>query len=155
VILPLLMFFVAGSGVLLAMTGVVWHTEMRRQKEAELLVVGNAYARSIRSYYQSTGPQQFPASLDQLLLDERRPSCGAICDASIGTRSLVARIGGSSRTPAGHRGGLQLGREKPIKQAGFAKSYAAFANASSYQGWRFLAATELNSVSPAVRRALP
>ena len=54
------LFLVAIMAGGLALTGDVWHTSTMREKEAELLFVGNQYRRAIQRYYL-TGPQrQYP-----------------------------------------------------------------------------------------------
>ena len=60
--------------VTLALSGVatVWHTIAQREREAELLFVGEQISRAIESYYrQSPARAQLPRSLQDLLLDDR------------------------------------------------------------------------------------
>jgi type II secretory pathway pseudopilin PulG len=69
----LVLFLVAGLGLLAAQVGVVWQQEMRREREAELLAVGTEMARAL-ARYRKAGPQQvYPARLEDLLDDKRFP----------------------------------------------------------------------------------
>jgi type II secretory pathway pseudopilin PulG len=70
-----LMLFMVIAGIGLAVTGKVWHTELQRQKEQELLFIGDQFVQAIRSYYESTptGLKQYPLTLQELLLDQRFP----------------------------------------------------------------------------------
>jgi type II secretory pathway pseudopilin PulG len=68
-----LLFIVMAFGAGLAGVSLVWHTAARRDKEAELLFVGKQYRQAIASYYAS-GQREFPARLEDLLLDPRFPS---------------------------------------------------------------------------------
>lgn len=67
-----LLFVVMAFGAGLAAIALVWHTAARRDKEAELLFVGKQYRQAIASYYAS-GQREFPARLEDLLLDPRFP----------------------------------------------------------------------------------
>jgi type II secretory pathway pseudopilin PulG len=69
-----LLFAVAIMGAGMAGTGIVWHTANQREKEAELLYVGNQYRQAITSYYLR-GPgnvRQYPLALEDLLKDPRQ-----------------------------------------------------------------------------------
>jgi type II secretory pathway pseudopilin PulG len=68
-----LLFVVMAFGLGLASVAMVWHTAVRRDKEAELLFVGKQYRQAIASYYAS-GQREFPVRLEDLLLDPRFPS---------------------------------------------------------------------------------
>ena len=68
-----ILFIVAIMGAGLALVGEVWHTAAVREKEAELLHVGNQYRKAIQRYYLS-GPRQYPRTLDDLLKDPRKPT---------------------------------------------------------------------------------
>ncbi len=72
---PLLLAAMVIVGVVLAGLGEVWHVAALREKEAQLLFVGNEFSQAIGRYYESTpsGPKQYPQNLDDLLLDRRFP----------------------------------------------------------------------------------
>jgi type II secretory pathway pseudopilin PulG len=57
----------------LAVAGPLWSQQVRREREQELLRIGNLYAQAIASYYQSSpgNVKQYPQRLEQLLLDSR------------------------------------------------------------------------------------
>ena len=67
------LFSVAIFGIALAGAGQVWQTKAQREKERELLFVGEQFQKAIMSYYNdaSTGLKQYPESLQDLLLDSR------------------------------------------------------------------------------------
>lgn len=71
----LVLFAIAVLGLLLAGAGQVWQTSVQREKEAELLFIGNQFRQAIGSYYrQSPGAaKQFPARLEELVEDTRFP----------------------------------------------------------------------------------
>jgi len=67
------LFAVTVAGVVMAATGQVWQTKMQREKELELLFIGDQFRKAIMSYYnnQLTGVRQYPESLKDLLEDKR------------------------------------------------------------------------------------
>jgi type II secretory pathway pseudopilin PulG len=70
----LVLFLVAGLGLLAAQVGIVWQQAMQRERETELLAVGVEMAQALASYKRS-GPQQvYPAKLADLLEDKRFPN---------------------------------------------------------------------------------
>ena len=71
-----LLLAIALTTVGLAAVAEVASTAIRRDKEAELLFVGNQYVRAIALYNASTpsGAQQYPQRLEDLLADKRYPS---------------------------------------------------------------------------------
>ena len=68
-----LLIFMIISGIGLAAIGEVWHTQAQREKETELLFIGEQFRNALQNYYQQTPgvAKQFPATLDELLLDKR------------------------------------------------------------------------------------
>ena len=69
-----ILFTVAIMGAGLALAGTVWHTVQQREKEADLLFIGDALRRAIASYYnQSPGNKRFPVQLADLVKDPRFP----------------------------------------------------------------------------------
>lgn len=67
------LFAVTVAGVVMAGTGQLWQTKLQREKEQELLFIGDQYRKAIMSYYnnQLTGIKQYPESLEELIEDKR------------------------------------------------------------------------------------
>src|SRR5690349_13319089 len=68
------LFLVAIMGILMGVCATVWHTASLRQKENELLYVGNQFRRAIGLFYESTpsAVKRYPSSLEDLLHDPRQ-----------------------------------------------------------------------------------
>ena len=141
-ILLLTLFAVAALGVLLTVAGRVWLTDMRREREAELLFVGREYVNALSRYSAATpaGGANQPERLDQLLLDDRQP-------ATVRHLRRLYRDPLTGRPEwglikAGNRivGVYSLGAGVPVKQAGFSGTESAFNGAKSYADWRFVVA---------------
>lgn len=69
------MFLVFFIGIGLSKAGTAWQTEVQREKERELLFVGEQFRQAIASYYENTpaGVKQHPPTLEALLHDPRFP----------------------------------------------------------------------------------
>lgn len=67
------LFGVTLAGIVMAGVGQVWQVKAQREKEAELLYVGEQFRKAIMSYY-NTGTKQFPETLEELLEDKRTPA---------------------------------------------------------------------------------
>src|SRR5207249_4031136 len=67
------LFFIAVSGAMLAATGIIWSHERQRQKEEELLWIGNQFRQAIGLYYYRTPGtvKRYPEKLEDLLEDKR------------------------------------------------------------------------------------
>lgn len=64
------LFSIALAGVIMAGAGQVWKAKSQRDKEAELLFVGEQFRKAIMSYH-SSGTKQYPEKLEDLLQDGR------------------------------------------------------------------------------------
>lgn len=113
----------------------------RRDKEAELLLVGQAYRQAIKAYYENTpgSDKQYPAELKALLEDGRttrmnRPLRKLYRDPVSGGEEwgIVPAPGG------GVMGVYSLSTQAPIKTNGFPAELLGFINAKQYQGWKFV-----------------
>lgn len=136
-----LLFLVAALGILLGAVGTVWETAARREKEAELIFIGDQYRRALESYYRASPGQmkRFPSSLAELVKDKRFPQ----------TVRHLRRIYRDPMTNADQWGEVREGDEivgihslalgAPLKQTGFPKVYVDFDGKETYQGWVFLA----------------
>jgi len=124
----------------------VWQTIVQREREVELLFVGEQFSRAIESYYrQSPGGPQLPRSLDDLLLDERFPM----------VRRHLRRIYRDPMTGSTEWGLVRLGdriagihslsKDQPIKSAGLDRP--GFAEAKSYEDWKFVFADALKKTA--------
>jgi type II secretory pathway pseudopilin PulG len=133
-----LMFAIAVLGITLATVGVVWSTQIRRDKEAELLWIGDQYRTAIGRYRASGG--QFPQELADLLEDKRtavprRYLRKLFADPMTGAADwqLIETPGGG-----GIIGIASSSQDKPIKVAGFSQRDAAFEKAECYCDWKFV-----------------
>lgn len=135
------LFLVAISGVVLALTGVIWSTAQRRDKERELLYIGNEFRTAIASYYERTPGtvKRYPNSFDDLLKDNRhlvtlRHLRRVYLDPITSTREW-----GIVRAPDGGMMGIfSLSTADTIKHSGFLGRDAVFEKAKTYSEWRFL-----------------
>jgi type II secretory pathway pseudopilin PulG len=136
-----LLIAMAIIGAALAGAGVVWHTAQQREREAELLVVGDQIRLAIARYYNAVkGPaKQYPQSLDDLLRDPRLPSVARYLrklyyDPITGTTKWGLVKDGNDRI----MGVFSLSEEKPIKQANFSAVDGQFEGKEKYSDWRFV-----------------
>lgn len=132
---------VAVMGIALAAAGEAWQAAARRDKEQELLFVGNQIRMALAQYYLQAPPQaaRHPMSLDDLLRDPRTP----------GTRRYLRRLyldpmtgkaeWGLVRGADGAIYGVHsLSPARPLKRAGFSRADQNFAQAASYADWVFM-----------------
>lgn len=134
----MLMVLVTIMGFGLAAVGTYWHTVSQREKERELLFVGLQFRDALRSYAEKTpGKQQYPESLEQLLLDERTPALQRHL-----RRIYIDPLTGSDEWGLIRRAGRIIGvysraRGTPLISAGFPEELKQFADAKRYADWRF------------------
>lgn len=139
-----LLFAVAVLGVAMAAVGSVWHAAAQREREQQLLFVGDQYRRALESYWQAaTGNQrQLPKSLDDLLLDARFPNTVRHLRRLYPDPNSGKAEWGLVRDANGGISGIHsLSDKTPYKTGGFPKAYAQFAGAKDYRAWVFVATT--------------
>jgi len=135
-----LLIAVAIMGVGLALTGTVWHTEVRREKEAELLFIGGEFRRAIKQYHQRGG--QYPQRIEDLLKDPRQQTNVRYLRKLYLDPITGSKDWGVVRGPGnGIIAVYSLSDETPIKTAGFALADNAFEGKSKYSEWQFSALT--------------
>jgi type II secretory pathway pseudopilin PulG len=132
-----LLFAIVILGITLASVGVVWSTQVRRDREAELLFVGDQFRQAIGRYQESGGV--YPHELDELVEDKRLPLA----------RRYLRRVYADPMTGSadwelikapdgGIMGVASSSQQAPIKVARFRLADAAFADAKSYSAWKFI-----------------
>ena len=127
--------------VVMAGAGVVWHIAMKREKEQELLFVGDQFRQAIKLYYVHSPAQgrHYPAQLEDLLRDPRYPSIQRYL-----RKVYVDPIRGDTNwgLVKGADGGIlgvhSLSMDEPVKKGNFSVADAEFAGKSKYADWEFI-----------------
>ncbi len=135
-----LLFLIAGMGVAMAALGTMWHTVLQREKEQELLFVGDQYRRSIESFWNASpkGQERLPKNFKELIQDPRFPNTvrhlrRLYQDPMTGSVEwgLLKEEGGAIS------GVYSLSESVPMKEKGFPSRYAEFEGKRSYREWQF------------------
>jgi type II secretory pathway pseudopilin PulG len=129
-----------------------WRMSRQRDREKELLFVGDQYRQAIQRYYSAAprgGQRGYPTSLEVLLDDDRFPT-----PVHHLRRAYPDPITGKAEwglLKAGERivGVYSLSEAAPIKQAGFSPGHQAFKDAASYKDWVFAYVPRRGLVVPA------
>jgi len=124
----------------LAAIGEVASTAAKREKEAELLFVGDQFARAIAEYSASSpGAPQYPQKLEELLADKRYPNLRRYLRRVYPDPMTGRADWGLVRGPGGGIVGVHSqSMERPLKTANFPKGYESFTGAAVYSAWRFV-----------------
>lgn len=120
----------------------VWSLTRQREREQELLFVGEQYRLAIQSYYFGGPPgarRELPASLADLLEDKRFPVPVRHLRRLYPDPITGSRDWGQVRIGDRIAGVHSLSEQAPIKQAGFAPAYEHFAGRTAYSQWVFAA----------------
>jgi type II secretory pathway pseudopilin PulG len=132
----------------LALTGEVWSTVVQREKEVELLHVGNQYRKAIERYYLN-GPKQYPRALADLVKDPRKSGTERYLRQLYPDPITGKTDWGIVKAPDGGVMGVHsLSDKEPIKRSGFRVRDAGFENAKTYVDWKF---TYLQQAAPAAK----
>lgn len=154
------LFAAALAGIMLAGTGQVWQITSQREKEKELLFVGDQFRQAVMSYHDdaSGGPKEYPESLEQLLEDKRgtttkRHLRKIFIDPMTNTTDwgLVeepepeqenSSVSISTGKKKGIIGVYSVSKGMPIKVDNFKEHNADFSDAVTYQDWKFVFSEE-------------
>lgn len=119
-------------------------TKERREKEAQLLFVGQAYRNAIREYYENTSgtAKRYPPDLESLLIDiranrMRRPLRKLYRDP-ITSSTTWGVVWGEADGVMGVTGVYSLSTQEPIKIGGFPVDLRSFTGAKHYHEWQFV-----------------
>lgn len=140
----MLLFVVAIAGVALASVATLQSTVMQRERETQLLFVGNAYRTAIRSYYELSpnGVKRYPKELTDLLKDTRYPfiirHLRTLAPDPLTDKMDWVLI----KNDLGDIMGVAPpSLQQPFKQSGFSLPDAAFENKTTYRDWQFVHGT--------------
>jgi type II secretory pathway pseudopilin PulG len=135
---------VAATGAGLAAIGHLASHEAQREKEAQLLFVGQQFRQAIAGYYKKEA--RYPKALGELLEDKRYPMPVRHLRKLYRDPMTGEAQWGLVQAPEGGIMGVHsLAEEAPVKTGNFAGEDRAFQDAAKYSDWRFV-------FSPTVRR---
>jgi type II secretory pathway pseudopilin PulG len=123
----------------LALAGTVWEQAAQREREAELLFIGQQYRRAIGLYYDSTPGtvKRYPQALEDLLKDPRQPATQRYLRKLYPDPFGGKEWGVVKGSDGGVAGVYTLSEAKPIKVSGFKVRDASFEGAQTYAAWKF------------------
>ena len=128
---------IAIIGIGISAVGQVSHSLQMREKERELLFVGDQFRKAIASY-KSVPPGIYPQSLDDLLLDKRFPNVRRHLRRIYVDPMTGSKQWGLVDIPGrGIAGVFSLSDETPLKTQNFPVLYKAFEGKTKYSEWRF------------------
>lgn len=136
-----LLAVVAVMGVVLAAAGEVWHTALKREKEQELLFVGNQFQRALNLYRMHTqgNARPYPMSLEDLLKDPRAPGVQRYLRKIYADPFTGSTRWGLIKGPNGEIFGVHsLSEDEPLKKSGFSLADSKFEGRTKYSDWVFM-----------------
>ncbi len=133
-----LLFLIAMMGFALTVVSEMWHTVQQREKESELLFVGDQFRRAIGLY--NAGAAGYPHRLEDLLKDPRFPDVRrylrkVYSDPMTGRPEWGLVKGDGDAIIGVH----SLSEAEPLKKKGFSKLDNSFEGKSKYSEWVFAA----------------
>lgn len=135
----LLLLALAALGALVGAE--MWATSVKREREEQLMFVGDQYRRAIESYWRaSPGPvKDLPRSLDDLLHDRRFPMPVRHLRRAYRDPNDEEAKWGVVKIANGIAGVYSTSDAAPLKKSGFPTRYRGFEHATAYRDWQFLA----------------
>ena len=135
-----LLVLMMASGFALAQVGARWKDAVQREREQELLKIGEVYRQAIGRYYNQTPGvvKEYPPNLEALLNDERFPQPRRHI-RKLYLDPITQREGwGIVEAPSGGIMGVySLSDKPPYKTKGFRPQYQHFENKKYYGEWYF------------------
>lgn len=136
-----LLAVVAAMGFVLATAGEVWHMALKREKEQELLFVGDQFRRAFNLYNRHTpgNARRYPLSLEELLKDPRYPGVQRYLRKIYADPISGSTHWGLIKGPNGEIFGVHsLSEDEPVKKSGFSVADARFEGSTKYSDWVFM-----------------
>jgi type II secretory pathway pseudopilin PulG len=136
-----ILFAIAVAGVVMANTGLNWSQAAQREKERELLFVGDQYRQAIALYYQRTpgAIKSYPARLEDLLTDTRYNPPQHYLRKLYRDPIMNQKHWGIITAPEGGIMGVySLSDASSIKSTNFGYADMSFEGKSKYSDWQFI-----------------
>lgn len=135
-----ILFMIAVAGIVLAEVGINWTQESQREKERQLLFVGNQYRQAIALYYERTpgAAKRYPEKLSDLLTDTRYGTPQHYLRKLYRDPITNGAEWGLSMAPEGGIMGVYSKSDAaPYKRAGFGYADRMFEGKTKYSEWVF------------------
>ncbi|MBI5438954.1 MAG: type II secretion system protein [Nitrosomonadales bacterium] len=135
------LFLVAVMGIALAATGMLWSTAQQREKERELLLVGDQLRKAIGQYYEKSpgAVKKYPNTLNDLLKDERQLATQRyLRKIFIDPMTRTNKWGLVQAPEGGIMGVYSLSENRPLKTANFSEANLALEGRIKYSEWLFV-----------------
>lgn len=132
----------------------VWHTAQKREKERELLFVGNQFRLAIANYYNKSpgAAKVYPKELSDLLLDKRSIVLQRHLRKLYPDPVTNSKEWGLVKTPDERIMGVySLSEAQPIKTANFTEADAEFEDKEKYSEWKFVYMPQQGIGTPATK----
>ncbi|NTV94324.1 MAG: type II secretion system protein [Thiobacillus sp.] len=136
-----LLVLVAIMGLGLTAAAEVWLTEQQREKERELLFIGNQFRQALDQYYRNTPGRalRYPLSLEDLLEDPRYPMPRRYLRKIYPDPMTRGTQWGLVTGPKGEIYGVHsLSEEAPLKKGNFKSADRDFEGKTRYSEWLFM-----------------
>jgi type II secretory pathway pseudopilin PulG len=140
-----LLLLVAMMGIALTVVSQVWQTMQKREKEDELLFIGDQMRRALALYAASAaGGQRYPQSLEELLKDPRYPAIRRYL-RKIDPDPITGRADwGLVKGPGDAIMGVySLSEDEPLKKDEFRFADRDFEGKTKYSEWVFIPRSSL------------
>lgn len=124
----------------LSAAGIVWSVAQQREREQQLLFIGNQFRVAIGRYYlNQLGPQkEYPKRLEDLLRDPRHPGSVRYLRALYADPMTGTADWGLLKTPDGSLLGVySKSPRRPIKNGRFRPANQHFERKAKYSEWKF------------------
>lgn len=133
------LMLVAALGLGMTQAARVWTTVQQRDREAQLLFVGDQFRAAIASYYNAAEGSRYPASLDALLEDRRGlPTVRHLRRLYADPLTGSAQWGLVKAPDGGIMGVYSEAPGRPLKRQGFPARHEAFGDSDAYGEWAFV-----------------
>jgi len=136
----LVLFLVAGLGLITAGVGQTWQARAQREKEAELIAVGVEMARALLHYHDRSpeGAKSWPENLAVLLEDRRFPTPQRHLRRIYRDPMTLKSEWGLERVGGRIVGIYSLSEKKPFRQSGLPPELGeGVSSVESYRQWVF------------------